>query len=311
MKRHLAQGRPGDAGGAVDAGKAGRAGEAIKTGGVDGVGEAVEADKVSRAGDFGEAGGRVVCVVLHDVATATQAACRRALQAVANVADVPVTLLAVPHYHGEASSADLEAWLDERSRRGDELALHGYTHRDELPPQGGLDSLRRRHYTRSEGEFWGLPADEAGRRIDLGIAWFRAHGWPLHGFVAPAWLLGPGGWAALQGRDFSYTSTLRRLVHLPGRRAVFSQSVVYSTSTAWRRASSLAWNSGVAQWERGNPLLRIELHPRDADFRAVRRSWQRVLERALRDRDALTVADFMRRERAAADATAPITPTAG
>ena len=76
---------------------------------------------------------------------------------------------------------------------------------------------------------------------------------------------------------FEYTATLRELVHLPGRGSVKSQSVVYSTSSAWRRQSSLLWNAVVARLERGNRLLRIELHPRDGDFVQVRRSWQKVL----------------------------------
>jgi hypothetical protein len=153
---------------------------------------------------------------------------------------------------------------------------------------------------------------EATRRIEAGIAWFRERGWPLAGFVAPAWLLGPGAWQALATQRFEYTATLRELVHLPGRASVRSQSVVYSTSSAWRRQSSLLWNAVVARLERGNPLLRLELHPRDADFADIRRSWQKVLRRALRDRRAVTVADFMRHDRAAAPTqvpTASVAPT--
>jgi len=243
---------------------------------------------------------RHVCVVLHDVAPSTRAACARTLAAVAEVAELPLTLLAVPRYHGEPSTTEFEDWLGARARRGDELALHGWTHRDELPSTGLLDRLRRRHYTRSEGEFWALPEAEARRRIEDGIAWFRAHDWPLSGFVAPAWLLGPGAWAALARQGFEYTATVRELVHLPGRRAVKSQSVVYSTASGWRRQSSLLWNAAVSRLERGNPLLRIELHPRDADFADIRRSWQRILERALRDRRPSTVADFMRHDRSSA-----------
>ncbi len=173
---------------------------------------------------------RFVCLVLHDVAPSTRAACMRVLAAVAQVADVPVTLLAVPRYHGETSTPDLVDWLGARERRGDELALHGWSHRDEeKPPTGMVDGLRRRVYTRGEGEFWALSEREASRRIEAGVAWFREHGWPLAGFVAPAWLLGPGAWQALATQRFEYTATLRELVHLPGRASVKSQSVVYST----------------------------------------------------------------------------------
>ena len=237
---------------------------------------------------------RHVCVVLHDVATSTRAACQRTLNAIAAVGDVPVTLLAVPRYHGETPTRDFEDWLGQRARAGAELALHGWTHRDDLPTDGMVDTLRRRHYTRSEGEFFALAEADARARIEAGLSWFRGRGWPVHGFVAPAWLLGTGAWRALEGQGFDYTATLRELIHLPGKQRVASQSVVYSTSSAWRRQGSLIWNPVVALMERNNPLLRIELHPRDADFAGIRDSWQAILRHALRSRRPVTVAEFMR-----------------
>ena len=247
---------------------------------------------------------RTVCIVLHDAAPSTRPACSRTLAAIRDVAgNAPVTILAVPRYHDEAPTPSFEAWLGERSARGDELALHGCTHRDDGAPQGWLDGLRRSRYTRGEGEFWSLSRAEALARIDVGIEWFAKNGWPLAGFVAPAWLLGPGAREAVGERPFDYTATLRQLVHLPDQTPVTSQSVVYSTSNAWRRASSLAWNAVVAIAERDNRLLRLELHPRDADFAAVKRSWQRILEKALRHRKPATVAEFMRRTRPADGAT--------
>jgi predicted deacetylase len=242
---------------------------------------------------------RTVCIVLHDAAPSTRQACARTLAAVRQVAgDAPVTILAVPRYHGEAPTREFESWLGERARRGDELALHGCTHRDEGPAHGAVDALRRSHYTRGEGEFWALSREEALARIDVGIAWFAERGWPLAGFVAPAWLLGPGARAAVVERPFEYTATLRQLIQLPTQAALTSQSVVYSTSSAWRRRLSLVWNAGVDVAQRNNPVLRLELHPRDADFAPVRRSWQAILARALHHRRPATVADFMRRARA-------------
>ena len=255
---------------------------------------------------------RTVCIVLHDAAPSTRSACARTLAAVQEVAgSVPLTILAVPRYHDEAPSAHFEAWLGERVRRGDELALHGCTHRDDGRPDGWIDGLRRSVYTRGEGEFWSLSRAEALERMDAGIAWFERNGWPLSGFVAPAWLLGPGAREALIERPFEYTASLRQLIHLPAQVPVTSQSVVYSTSSGWRRGSSLAWNAWVARAERANPLLRIELHPRDADFADVKKSWQTILDRALHDRKPSTVAEFMRLRRPADAGTVWMTTTRG
>lgn len=246
---------------------------------------------------------RLVTVVLHDVAATTLDACDRVRAAVREVAgSIPLTHLVVPRHHGAPTTDAFHAWLDARVAAGDELALHGLTHRDDgaAGASGAVDRLRRTHYTRGEGEFWSLDAPTAAARIAEGLAWFDAHRWPVAGFVAPAWLLGDGARAALASPPlalrFGYTSTLTTVEPLPasGSAAVRSQSVVYSTSRAWRRALSLAWNAGVARAERGNPLLRLELHPADADFAFVRRSWQGILRRALADgRRATTVADAL------------------
>jgi predicted deacetylase len=232
---------------------------------------------------------RMLCVVIHDVADATLAGCERVVAAVHEVAPVPLTFLAVPRYHRQEPTPALEQWLSRRSAHGDELALHGWLHLDDGAPRGPVDRFRREVYTRREGEFWALDEGEAGVRLDRGRAWFAANGWSVAGFVAPAWLLGRDAWRAVQSRPFAYTSTLRHLHLLPHGASVASQSLVYSTSKAWRRASSVAWARAVAAAERRNPVLRFELHPGDADAPAVRRSWQRLLERALRTREPLTV----------------------
>jgi hypothetical protein len=244
--------------------------------------------------------GPTLCVVVHDVAETTLDACERLIGAIDAVAPLPLTLLAVPRYHHAAPSARLEHWLGVRSRGGDEIALHGWTHLDDgAPAHGWVDRLRRTRYTRGEGEFWNLDQDAAARRLRDGIDWFERNGWPLHGFVAPAWLLGPGGWRALRETRLRYTSTLRHIHLLPDGPRLTSQSIVYSTSSGWRRAASVVWAGAVGAVQRADPLLRLELHPHDADHAPVRRSWQRLLASALERREALTVAQVAERWRRA------------
>src|SRR5690606_449916 len=121
-----------------------------------------------------------------------------------------------------------------------------------------------------------------------------ANGWPLHGFVAPAWLLGRGAWAALEALPLQYTSTLRHLHALPQRQRLHAPGLTYSTRAAWRRVVSLCWNSLQAQRLSRRVLVRLELHPHDADHAYLRRSWQRILAEQLQCRRATTVTDFVR-----------------
>ena len=160
----------------------------------------------------------LLCVSIHDVAPATWADCARLAAALRTVADIPLSWLVVPHYHERADDdAPMRAGLDAALARGDELVLHGYTH---LDTEARAGSLRQRFlrgvYTRREGEFAALPASEARRRIALGLDWFRARGWPVSGFVPPAWLMGQGAWEALGEFGFAYTTTFARFYLLGG-----------------------------------------------------------------------------------------------
>ncbi|MBA2411425.1 MAG: DUF2334 domain-containing protein [Burkholderiaceae bacterium] len=243
---------------------------------------------------------RWLCVSLHDVAPPTWPACQRVWDAVREVADIPLTLLVVPAYHGVSSAqSGFERAMSAALAAGNELALHGYSHLDPHAPTGAIDWMRRRIYTAGEGEFCGLSEAEASDRLALGSQWFSANGWPLMGFVAPAWLLGAGAWRALRARsDLQYTSTLTQLHLLPERHAIRAPCLTYSVRQAWRRPTSIVWNTLLARLTSSAPLLRLGLHPYDAESTTIRQSWQRLLEKALVDRVAVTKAEFVSRWRA-------------
>lgn len=256
---------------------------------------------------------RLLSIVLHDVAPINLPACERVLAAVRNAArpgpPPPVTLLAVPCYHRSATAwpddALFDRWLEQARAQGHELALHGYTHLDDQPLGGWRDRAMRRWYTAAEGEFAALPADEARRRLEVGIEWFRRQGWPLHGFVAPAWLLGPGLREAMQGLPFEYTCTLNTVEAPPGQPLLHGHSMVYSTRSAWRRSASRLWNGLLAQGRRHQPLLRLELHPQDADHPAIRRQWTQALREALRTRHAVRMYEAVQWAQPAGASAAP------
>lgn len=232
---------------------------------------------------------RQLCVVLHDVAPAHRAACERLREALHRLGDFPVTLLAVPRFHGQGRDAGFERWLCARAEAGDEVALHGFTHRDDGQARGIVDRLRREVYTRGEAEFWDLPFDAAAERLQAGRAWLQALGLRPAGFVAPAWLLGPQAWRALRAQDFEYTCTLRRIHLLAPARSVACQPQVYSHASAWRRMASIAWNDALAASRSQAELMRLELHPGDIAHADLCRSWQRIAAQALRSRRACTL----------------------
>ncbi|HSQ04964.1 MAG TPA: polysaccharide deacetylase family protein [Burkholderiales bacterium] len=239
---------------------------------------------------------RTLCVSIHDVAPATWPQCQALAAAVAEVDErVPVTLLVVPDYHGNGDTepAAYRAWLNERVARGDEIALHGYTHCD----SGGRSSTlaerwRREIYTAREGEFSVLSRDEAVRRITAGYDWCAARRWRVRGFIAPAWLMSPGTWDALREFDFLYTTTLTRFHLLGPGRSIPAPAVVYSTRAPWRRSASRWWNAALVRATAAAPVVRLGLHPADARCPELVAHAQSLLERARRRRIALTKTDF-------------------
>lgn len=243
------------------------------------------------------AGARGFTVALHDVAFATQDRCVRLVDRLDHIGPLPLSLLISPRWHRKGSDARFERWVESRLARGDELLLHGLTHLDDAdPPRWPLDWLRRRVYSNGEAEFAALDADESLRRLRAGLKWFNDRGWPVRGFVAPAWMLGPAAWSVLRRPMFDYTCTLTRLVALTERehvvpaRALKAWSIVYSTRSAWRRAASLRWNEWIVRRQAEAPLLRLELHPADIDHPAVCDHALRMIGHALaRQREPMTL----------------------
>lgn len=235
---------------------------------------------------------RLLCVSIHDVAPPTWDGCARLLRAIREVADIPLTWLVVPRYHGDsATSPAMEEALGELIVEGHELALHGYTHVDTAPLSGGWRSrFLRSVYTTREGEFAALTQVQARERLRLGLDWFAERGWPVSGFVPPAWLLGEAAWRAVRACGFDYTTTFSRFHLLRQGRSILSPSLVYAArNRAGRFWSPLAAGAGALLLVRA-PVVRLSLHPADARHPRLLLHAQRLVERLLVQRSAVTKA---------------------
>lgn len=250
----------------------------------------------------------VLCVSIHDVAPATWSECMHLQHALRAVADIPLSWLVVPRYHGSASeSRPFERRLGELAARGHELVLHGYTHRDDAPLGGWGNRVVRTMCTEREGEFSALDRDEARRRIELGLHWFRQRGWPVSGFVAPAWLMSAGTCAALAEYPFAYTTTWARFLLLRPRQSVLAPSLVYAARNRAGRCLSAPAAALLARLCGNTALVRLGLHPRDAHHPVLVRHAQGLVERLLDQREALTKLAFAQRLAARLTSTDPST----
>jgi predicted deacetylase len=225
-----------------------------------------------------------VLLVLHDVAPSTWADYQPFVEAVDALGNVPMTWLVVPDFHRHNALNDHPAFcrmLDTRVARGDELALHGYFHDDQEPgPTTPRDWFMRRVYTH-EGEFYRLTHEAALARLRAGIEIFQRHDWPLHGFVAPAWLMSDGTRQALRELPLRYTSDPQHLYRLPDFTPLDAPGLVWSARSAWRRGlSKIVCEQRQQRWRQA-PVIRLGLHPVDMRHGYSRDYWLHTLERLL------------------------------
>lgn len=229
---------------------------------------------------------RSLMLVLHDVAPETWVDYRPFVQAVDALGDIPISWLVVPDFHRRNRLDDHPEFcrmLDGRLARGDELVLHGYHHADEAPPpRAPRDWFMRRVFTH-EGEFYPLDEAEAARRLQRGIELFARLQWPLHGFVAPAWLLGPGARRALATTGLTYTSDPGHFYLLPDYAPIDAPGLVWSARSAWRRGISRVISEQMLNRHRQAPVLRLGLHPVDMRHDFSRRYWLDLLTRLMAD----------------------------
>lgn len=243
---------------------------------------------------------RSVMLVLHDVAPETWPDYQPFVEAVDQLGDVPMTWLVVPDFHHRNALKHSPAFcrlLERRLARGDELALHGYYHADDGPlPRGPRDFFMRRVYTH-EGEFYGLDQDQALQRLQAGLEVFHSHGWPVAGFVAPAWLMSEGTRQALRQLPLRYTSTPQHLYRLPEFTAIDAPGLVWSARSAWRRGLSKVLSDWqIRRWQQAD-TLRLGLHPVDMRHPSARNYWLKTLLSLLAEgREPLTKSAWLDRQ---------------
>jgi len=195
-----------------------------------------------------------------------------------------MALLVVPHHWNStpiAHDVRFKTWLRARHDAGDEIILHGWSHRDEVSARSWHARLRGRAMTAGEGEFLALDTVDALRRLRDGRALLEdIIGSSVPGFVAPAWLYGPGAHAALAQAGFDFAEDHFR-VWAPQTGNVLARSpvITWASRSPSRMISSLAFAATARTLLARVPTVRIGVHPGDTGQLRIMDSIRRTARR--------------------------------
>lgn len=220
-----------------------------------------------------------------------------------------IAMLVVPDHWGKAPLAEdaaFKARLRGWAQQGVEMFVHGWYHRDTAEHGDFFARLKARHMTAREGEFLGLTQADAAKRMADGRKLIEdITGRAVAGFVAPAWLYGPGARAALAASGFALAEDHMRVWEPASGATLASGPVItWASRSRARIASSLAVaalaRSGLARW----PTMRLAVHPGDIHVPEIVRSIDRTVSYLLTDRRAGRYADLLEPVRALTGAIA-------
>lgn len=190
-------------------------------------------------------------------------------------------MLVVPDHWGQAPLGAAPAFgrrLRAYAEAGVEMFVHGWYHRDQALHHG-LAGLKARHMTAGEGEFLGLEQAVAAQRIADGRALIEdITGRAVAGFIAPAWLYGPGARAALAASGMPLAEDhLRVWEPASGRVLARGPVITWASRSRPRQLSSLAVAALARRAFHAQRVARIAAHPGDTGVPALMTSIARTL----------------------------------
>ena len=215
---------------------------------------------------------RLLLASIHDVSPRFEPQVDRLVEELEPWTGQRFAMLVVPNHWGDSpirAGSSFASKLRDWAAAGAEILLHGFYHRDEQEHRG-LDRLRAKHLTASEGEFLGLSRAEATRRIVEGRALIEdITGGPIAGFVAPAWLYGPGARRALADCEIPLAEDhLRVWSPANGRLLARGPVITWASRTPARLLSSIMAAAALRRFA-PQRALRIAVHPGDCGSPAL------------------------------------------
>jgi len=235
---------------------------------------------------------------IHDVGPRFESEVDRLADLIGGVLGGPkFAMLVVPDHWGLAplgQAAAFRARLREWAGQGVEMFVHGWFHKD-MAEHSGLAGFKARHMTAGEGEFLGLTEAEAAQRMADGRALIEdAIGGPVAGFIAPAWLYGPGALAALAASGFALAEDHMKVWEpASGRTLARGPVVTWASRSRGRQLSSLAVAALARATFHSLPTARVAVHPGDTTVPALMDSIRRTFASFAAGRPAARYGDLL------------------
>lgn len=225
---------------------------------------------------------RTLLASIHDVGPGSEREVDRLAGLLSESLDCSrFAMLVVPNHWGQhpiragtAFARRLQAWSDS----GIEMFVHGWYHKD-LVEHSGMSRLKAKYMTASEGEFLGLSYSEAALRMEEGRALVEdIIGREASGFIAPAWLYGPGARDALRDSGFALAEDHMKVWNPQSGKVLAKGPVItWASRSAPRTASSLAFAALARRVLHPLRTVRVAVHPGDVSKDTILRSIDRTL----------------------------------
>jgi len=244
------------------------------------------------------AAGKLLLASIHDVGPRSEPEVEQLAALLSGILGGPkFAMLVLPDHWGEAPLAQAPAFqrrLRQWADAGVEMFVHGWFHKD-LAQHSGMAAIKARHMTASEGEFLGLSRDVAAQRMADGRKLIEdVIGGPVAGFIAPAWLYGPGAREALSASGFALAEDHFR-VWQPDSGSVLARGpvVTWASRSRGRQLSSLAFSALARTGLRPLTVARLAVHPGDTGVPALLRSIAATCSAFARTRHVGRYADLL------------------
>jgi hypothetical protein len=242
--------------------------------------------------------GKLLLASIHDVGPRFEREIDQLADQLSRILGGPkFAMLVVPDHWGEAPLSTNPAFqrrLRDWSDAGIEMFVHGWFHKD-LATHSGAASFKAKHMTAGEGEFLGLTRAEASRRMADGRKLVEdAIGRSAAGFIAPAWLYGPGALEALGDNGFALAEDHMKVWQPATGKVLAKGPVITWASRSRPRQMSSLFFAGLARAAlHPQKVMRIAVHPGDTTVPALIDSIEATYSAFAKRRPAGRYADLL------------------